>query len=139
MFYVYFHMNPITDIVYYVGMGSKSRAYEWAGRKKEHLTWIATLDAIDLEPKVVLVFKTRNRNEAFWAERELIAWHREHGSPLFNVTAGGMGMSGVPLSAETKQKLSATHKAKFMFDPIFRAKRLAAMATARATRYGKPS
>jgi len=138
MFYAYLHIDPRDGTVRYVGVGSKSRGFDWNGRAPVHVAWIAELDALDLEPVVAFPFRTRNRDEAFEAERDLIRFHRAYGSPLFNITDGGLGTAGLKQSQEQKEKLRAIQIAKWLFDPEFRARRLPDMAKARAARNRSP-
>jgi hypothetical protein len=134
MFYAYLHIDPRDGVCRYVGVGSKSRGFDWGGRSPSHVAWIAELDALDLEPVIAFPFKTRDRDEVFEAERDLIRFHRAYGSPLFNVTDGGLGAAGLKRSEEQKEKSRAAHVAKWLFDPEFRARRLPDMAKARAAR-----
>lgn len=130
--YVYMHLDPRSTAVRYIGVGPLSRAHDFQLRAPQHLAWIAELDALDLEPLVVLPSKTRDRAEAFEVERLLITWHRKNRSALFNVTAGGKGASGVTVSETQKQHLSSVQTAKWLFDPEFRARRLPDLVKARA-------
>lgn len=136
--YVYMHLDPRTDKVRYVGVGVLSRAYDFQTRSKKHLVWVAELDAAELEPKVALPSRTRDRTEAFEIERALIRWHRERGSALFNVTDGGKGRKGDVRSKDERHLISAVHTAKWLFDAEFRARRLPDMAKARAARNRSP-
>lgn len=134
MFYAYLHIDPRTQSARYVGVGSKSRAFDWNGRNAVHTAWIKELDLLGLEPTVAFPFKTRDREEAFTAERDLIAFHRAYGSPLFNVTDGGSGRRGDVRSENERQRISTIHSAKWLFDPEFRARRLPGTAKARAAK-----
>lgn len=136
--YVYMHIDPRTDAVRYVGIGSLSRAYGFQERTKDHIAWIAELDAQELEPRVALPTRTRDREEAYEVERALIKWHRERGSPLFNMAAGGIGASGLVMSAERRKQIGAVNKAKWLFDPDFRKRRLPDLIKARAARNRSP-
>lgn len=131
IYYVYMHLDPTTREVRYVGVGPKSRAYDWQGRGAPHLAWIAELDVIDLEPLVSFPGRTRDRDEAFEVERQLIKWHRHYGSRLFNITAGGMGSSGVTMSDATKKRMRDAKEARWIFDPEFRSRQLVHMEKAR--------
>jgi hypothetical protein len=136
--YVYMHLDPRTAAVRYVGVGPLSRACDFQLRAPEHLVWIAELDALDLEPKVALPSRTRDRKEAHEVECALIAWHRKHGSALFNVTDGGLGRKGGVRSEAEKQRLRAAQQAKWLFDPEFKARRLPDITKARAVRNRSP-
>lgn len=122
--YVYLHLDPRTSEVRYVGVGPLSRAHDFQLRGTAHLKWIAELDALDLEPKVALPSRTRDREEAHEVEISLIAWHREHGSALLNVTNGGPGRRGGLRSEDERQQARAAQLAKWLFDPVFCARRL---------------
>lgn len=137
-FYTYMHLDPRTFRVRYVGVGSKARAFDLQTRSAAHLHWIAELEALGLEPEVALPTRTLDREEAMYVERALIAWHREQGSVLFNVAAGGRGGSGIKMTDMQKQHLSSVHQAKWLFDAEFRARRLPDMARARAERNRTP-
>lgn len=128
------HLDPRTGDVRYIGVGSLSRAYDFQARGPQHLAWIAELDALDLEPKISLPTRTRDRNEAFEVECALITWHRLRGSALLNITGGGLGTKGMVISDETREKLRSVHTAKWLFDRDFRTRRLPDMAKARASR-----
>lgn len=132
------HLDPRTDLVRYVGVGPLSRAYDFQTRAKDHLSWIAELDDEGFEPRVALPTRTRDRREAYEVERALIKWHRERGSPLFNVAAGGIGASGLVMTDARRKQIGAVNKAKWLFDPDFRKRRLPDLVKARAARNRSP-
>ena len=87
VYYVYFHTDPDTQEVMYIGFGTGERA--WIGRcnnrnNSEHVEWLASQQAKLRTPDeyVSIEFKSFDKNEALAKERELI----EDLAPKFNYT-----------------------------------------------------
>lgn len=128
--YVYMHVDPRNDIVKYVGVGPLSRAYDFNTRSAPHLEWLAELDRADLEPRIALPARTRDRAEALEIERLLIKFHRHEGSEIFNTFD-----LGVP--EDVRAKISNAHRAKWE-EPEFRLRRLPNLSAARAAKNRTP-
>ncbi len=115
--YLYVHIRPDTQTVFYVGIGSTvnyKRAYSHSGRSnhwrnivkkygysvsiiKENLTWD---EACILESEFIAKYGRLDMNEGF----------------LVNLTNGGEGPSGVIRSKETIDKLKKVSRGKFTKD-----------------------
>lgn len=87
VFYVYFHVDPATDEVVYVGSGTKERAWtirESNRSNEQHLDWLLKLETEGRTPDehVHIAHKFRTKREALDKEAELI----EELNPRFNRT-----------------------------------------------------
>lgn len=109
--YTYIHRRQSDGAIFYAGKGSKRRAWGAGNRSRE---WHQFLGDADLMVEIVATFHTAQ--EAFEAEKLLVAELRSAGHQLVNRTAGGAGSGGagrgVPLSEKTKLKLRLAHLGK---------------------------
>lgn len=116
---VYFHINPLKNHVFYVGIGKKGRPYEKNNRRNDvwkrtvkkygyiidivhqNLTWS---EACELEKKYIKKIGRRDllndKNPSYF-----------HGN-LVNLTDGGDGNYGHIMSDEQRKKISISHKGK---------------------------
>lgn len=108
-FFVYQHKRIDDGIVFYIGKGTVkrgtfARAYVTKGRSK---FWQAIVAKHGLAVEIIESFDSEE--EAFDKERELIALHKRHseGGTLCNMTLGGDGHVGLPVSQQAREKLSA--------------------------------
>ncbi len=114
-FYTYFHTRNDTGAVFYVGKGSKARAFDcdrnayWKNivKKCGHTVHIASRWATEAE--------------AFEHEKFLILCFKDLGAPLANLTDGGEGTSGWVATEEFRVKTSASSKARWQ-DPDYKAR-----------------
>lgn len=125
-FYTYVHRRADTQEIFYVGKGSRSRAYTTQWRSTY---WHRMVNKYGLVIEIVAYFY--EEEAAFEHERDLIAELRANGNRIVNLTDGGDGASGAkrseetrrrmseaakrrpppkPMSAETRAKMSASHK-----------------------------
>jgi hypothetical protein len=92
MYYMYFYIDPRTDIPFYVGKGSKNRAYDIKGHtNKQVLSRIHKLKKLGLDFKIEITCCI-NEMSALWLEKVAIsAYGRKdlNTGPLFNHTPGG--------------------------------------------------
>ena len=109
-FYVYEHWRLDRDECFYVGKGKGGRAYSMKDRNKHHRAICAKLNRIGSAFEVRIVASGLLEDEAFALECERIAFWRNYGCDLANLTNGGEGISGFKHSAETRQKLSVMNK-----------------------------
>lgn len=109
-FYVYVHKKPSGE-PFYVGKGKKCRAWEMRSScRNKH--WNNTADKYGVGTLLVEIFDCSSEKASFNLEIELISYYRGLGFPLVNMTDGGEGTSGHPLSKEHKAKLSARFKGR---------------------------
>jgi hypothetical protein len=105
MFYTYCHLRKNPDgspgTPFYVGKGSGRRAYRAKGRNK-HWNHVAAKHGFVVE----ILARWQSEKEAFDHEVFLISTFRAMGFKLVNLTDGGDGVSGFPVSAERKLHLS---------------------------------
>lgn len=118
---VYFHRHPITNEIFYVGIGaSKERAYRFGGNKRNQY-WNNYVKKHGI-PIVEIVHEVETRKEAADLEQKYIAQYgrRVDGSgQLVNMTIGGDGGAlGVKRENSTKQKLSKANKGRIFSDDI---------------------
>lgn len=107
-FYVYEHWRPDQNVCFYVGKGSKQRAYNFHRRREgsiNHLRIVSELKILGFSPEVRFVQLGLSEVEAFDLEIERIRFWKAQGVVLANMTDGGDGVAGRKLSAEAVQKL----------------------------------
>ena len=94
-FYAYTHSRP-DGRIFYVGKGCGRRAWNFTkGRNPKHL---AVIRKYGSENIIVTVYPCESEQVAFDLERGLIACHQN----LTNMTDGGEGCSGRPISDKTR-------------------------------------
>lgn len=95
MFYVYYHRDPTTNEIRYVGKGSGRRAKQLSNRHARHKQWLSKLKSEGLKPIVQILEHFESEEDAYIREKELIKKEREGGADLCNVTEGGEGAAGL--------------------------------------------
>ena len=101
-FYVYTHIRLDTENVFYVGKGHGNRAFRPYGRNSHWNNIVAKCGF-----RVEIVSHFASEQDAFDAEKSLIAECRANGISLCNKTDGGEGVTGHKHSAKTREKISA--------------------------------
>ena len=96
-FYVYEHLKPNTGEVFYIGRGTKNRAYQTRSRNNH---WTNIVNKYGLE--VNIVYKNLTSSEANQKEIELIDFYGFHN--LCNMTSGGD--ANIVFKKETINKMS---------------------------------
>jgi hypothetical protein len=107
---VYFHVNPIKQEVFYVGMGGPHRPHD-PGKRNNWWEKIVNKYGYD----VIIIHENLSWDEACKLEMKYIKQigRRDLGlGPLVNMTDGGDGAFGQLCSEETKTKLSNKTKNK---------------------------
>lgn len=110
-FYVYEHWRLDKDECFYVGKGTKGRAYVKGGRNSHWLNIVNKLERIGSAYEVRIVASGLTEEEAFHLEKERIAFWRDV-VDLANKTDGGDGVSGLVMSPEARQKMSEKAKGR---------------------------
>jgi hypothetical protein len=85
--YVYFHRNPSTEEIFYIGMGRFNRCNQRAKRNKYWQHYVRKHGV-----SVVIAFSGMSKKEAIAKEIQLIREHR----PKCNMTHGGEGSGAAP-------------------------------------------
>jgi hypothetical protein len=111
LFYVYEHWRLDKDECFYVGKGKQHRAYSKSGRNQHWHNIVGKLDRIGSGYEVKLVATGLTESEAFFLEKERIAFWRDK-TDLCNKTDGGDGVSGLVMSEESRQKMSEKAKGR---------------------------
>lgn len=107
--YIYSLIDPRTSAVRYVGW-----AFDVAKRVRDHISkarkqhshkasWLVQLENDGLQPLYQVL--ESGTNEWAEAERRWIAYFREQGASLTNLTDGGEGIIGYVFSAETRRRM----------------------------------
>ena len=108
-YYVYFHVDPDTCKIMYIGMGQKGRAWAitnsggdnaaYGNRNKDHYEWFVYLESLGytLNEIVEITAKGLTKQEALALERDLILEH----APKFNKVAGLNNLKITPEKYET--------------------------------------
>lgn len=109
--FIYFHINPVTNQIFYVGKGKKKRSTERINRNKHWKNTVNKYGGFIVD----IIENNLTEKEAF--DRE-VYWIKRIGrkdlglGPLVNMTDGGEGISGKVFSAESKKKMSESAKKK---------------------------
>lgn len=111
-FYVYEHWRPDKEICFYVGKGRGKRAYDMSKRNAYHRRVCGKLRKGGLRVRVVIVAAGLSEVDAFALEKQRIAYWRESGQVLANLTDGGEGAAGFVMPDEVKLKIGSAHKGK---------------------------
>jgi len=110
-FYVYLHKDGKTNLPIYIGMGTKSRAWECSIIKRNS-KWA---DVFKLNGVIVeILYNNLTQSEAYSLEIETIKKYKDLGFKLLNISFGGKGgQLGVdPWNKGTVGKYSESHKKK---------------------------
>jgi len=114
-YYIYFHINPLKNEVFYVGKGKGNRAYDFKRRGQFYKDYISKYRNIVVD----IIEENLTEQEAF--EREIFyikkIGRRDLGlGSLVNLTNGGEGVNGnsspnkgKTMSDEQKKKISLSH------------------------------
>lgn len=100
-FYVYLHIKKSDNRVFYVGKGTKDRAWVLRGRN-EYWQRVADKHGVRVE----ILFDNLSESEALQCEKDAIQELRYFGYDLCNLTDGGDGCTGFVWSEESKKKIS---------------------------------
>jgi hypothetical protein len=107
-YYIYFHINPLKNEIFYVGKGKNKRAFEKYRRSEYWLKYVKKYGYI-----IDIVEENLTEDEAFSKEIDYIKriGRKDLGSgTLINLTNGGDGC--VSPSIDTKNKLSLANMGK---------------------------
>jgi len=108
MFYVYQHIRPDTNAVFYVGKGSGERVKSKSHRNKY---WKNIVSKVGYEQRIA--FESEDEDLVFFIEQEMIANLRAKGFKLANQTDGGKGgIKGYSHTEESRKKISEGMKGK---------------------------
>lgn len=114
-YYVYYHINPLNNQVFYVGKGVGSRLYEWnRGRNKKHYIVQEQIKNAGLKPKALIVETFEREMDAYRAEKQHIKNLRLQGEPLTNMVDGGLALCGQanPMFGRKRMDVTIRNKAK---------------------------
>lgn len=111
-YYVYEHWRLDRDECFYVGKGKGNRAYQMRDRNRHHKAIMAKLSREGFAVEVKIVASGLTEQESFNLEIERIAFWRQEGVDLANITIGGEGASGLKHSDETKRLWSEQRKGR---------------------------
>lgn len=107
---LYFHINPVKNEIFYVGIGYRRRAYVKDRRSK---FWKAIVGKYGLLIDIIeedLTMEEAIEREKFYIKK---IGRRDLGlGPLVNLTDGGEGSTGVKVSEETRLKSSKSLSGK---------------------------
>ena len=109
-YYIYAHINPLKNEIFYIGKGFGNRAYIKLNRSALWKRTVAKYGYI-----IDIIQDGLTEEEALIKEKIYIAriGRKDLGNgPLVNLTDGGEGTSGLITSEETKQKIAETSKGR---------------------------
>lgn len=100
---VYLHSRP-DGSVFYVGKGLRRRAFDFAPSRRtlHHKNIVQKHGRVNIGVKVI---PCASEQEAFWLERAHIKMRKSQGTALVNLTDGGEGASGRPVTAKQIENL----------------------------------
>ena len=104
-FCVYFHINPTTNKVFYVGKGKGYRPYSRSNRNDY---WINYVNKYGFEVEIIHSNLTEHR--AYEFEKLYISFFKKEN--LVNLTNGGKGTLGVYRNEQVRQNMSKSKKNK---------------------------
>jgi hypothetical protein len=136
-FCVYEHWRPDKNICFYVGKGTRKRAYSLT--RKENPRYGRVVEKLlrsGLKVDVRIVGTDLTEEDAFKIEIDLIARHRTLGIELLNLTRGGEGSSGCTRSEEFRQKIREFQTGRPK--PSMRGKKLSDDHKAKIAPIGRP-
>ena len=105
MFYTYAHHTP-QGRLFYIGKGLGKRAYKKESRNQH---WQNVVEKYG-NPDIQILAYWETEEEALDHERLLISCFRDLGHKLCNLSDGGKGNAGIPMSDESKLKISLAKK-----------------------------
>ena len=104
-YYVYEHWRPDKNVCFYVGKGSRARAWDMTQRNPWHKAIVSKLTALGYCVDVRMVAVNLCEVDAHAREIALIATYPP--KTLCNLTTGGEGVSGLVMSADVVHRLAA--------------------------------
>jgi NUMOD3 motif len=114
LFYIYEHWRLDRDECFYVGKGKGNRAYNLSNRNRHHKAIMAKLHREGFAMEIKIVASGIDEETAFSLEKERIAFWRNAGCDLVNMTTGGEGLAGLKFSIEHREKLSNSRNRQVM-------------------------
>ena len=127
IFYVYVHRRNDTGSVFYVGKGSRNRAF-WKNNRNKHWHFIVDKHGY----KVEIVINNLTEQYAFDLEKELIAFYGR--SNLCNYSDGGDGSSGAIRTEEMKNHMREKMLGRKFSDATIKKMKIAANNRSKETR-----
>jgi hypothetical protein len=94
IYYIYYHKDPESKEIKYIGKGCGRRAFDFKKRGPRHLHWIRELKRNNLLPLVEIVEYFDDEKIALKREEELIKMYKSNGIRLMNISENGTGLSG---------------------------------------------
>ena len=108
MIIVYRHIREDTNKVFYIGIGTEKRAFDYTSRSKE---WKEVKSKTNI--KAEIIFESETREQAFIKEREFIKLYGRADKlqgDLINKTDGGGWQKGIIWDATRREKYSENAK-----------------------------
>lgn len=105
MFYVYEHIRPDTNTVFYVGKGKGARCVAKDNRNRYWRNVVAKAGVFEARK----IAENVDEELAFFVEQERIEQLKRLGFKLCNLTNGGEGSTGLKHSEESRKKIGVRH------------------------------
>ena len=90
-YYIYWHLDPRTNLPVYAGKGKGGRAWDLYARHEDHKKWVSELALINLKPIILVGNHFESEKEAYRIERLEISILRKLNCKMFNIHPGGAG------------------------------------------------
>jgi group I intron endonuclease len=117
MYYVYQHIKPDTNEIFYIGKGKGKRANESRGRNN---FWHRIVNKHGFVAQIIV--DNLDEELAFLCEKEAIDLYKRIGINLVNATDGGEGASGYKHTAEHREKMKGNKYWKNLKEINFKGK-----------------
>jgi len=105
---LYFHINPVKNEVFYVGIGTLKRAKSKHNRSNHWLSYIKKYDYDIMIEESNISWDEACELEKYWIKR---IGRKDLGTgPLINLTDGGEGCLNQKMSIESRQKMSKSKR-----------------------------
>jgi NUMOD1 domain len=91
VFYIYWHLDPRTNLPVYVGKGKNRRAWHLYNRNGPHTTWIKELAYLNMKPTILIGNSFESEKEAYEVEKIEIELLKKFNCSLLNLAMGGSG------------------------------------------------
>ena len=138
-FYVYEHWRTDRAECFYVGKGHGRRAYDMRrGRNRWHKFLQAKLSHLGTAIDIKIIANGLTEREAFDIEVERIAFWKNDGADLCNLTLGGDGPSGRKHTEAWKLANSERMKGRIISEETRAKQSLAAMGNKKGLGYKRP-
>ena len=117
-FYIYAHLNPASDEIFYIGKGTGSRASSKTGRSKE---WFDYIKKSGGDYKILIVKDNLSEKEVIKLEKKLISKIKAvaEGGTLVNIDGTGrLNQGGIIMAFDDDFSSSSNYDSRYNFEGL---------------------